>query len=110
MTDPLSHDEYVLVILAHRLLEVIELKKQPPDDEWTEVTRDLTTIRNRLVHGLEAEDPGRARAIVHKLLGRPEILDYLELLERSSLGTSGAHHLRRQTSPARVAEILDRSS
>jgi RNA polymerase sigma-70 factor (ECF subfamily) len=98
--------EAISSALFLRLFDVLEMRDtQEPDLERTEIVRRLRTLRNKLAHGtLGAEDRIELEASI------PDLLDYLKLIEDSSLGTSKAQYRRVRSSSEAIVDVLNRSA
>jgi hypothetical protein len=103
-----STSKYLLtaeVFLVHQLAEALQLRGLSPDHERDQAIEHLRRLRNDLAHNPRSihldEDDVRPVLLA--------VLAHLRNVQRSSLGSSYARELRRQTSPADISEILNRT-
>lgn len=92
--------------LFMRLYSVLELRqKLAPDPARAEVLNSLASLRNNVAHAAT-----RTEDVLRELSPMlPELLDYLHLLENSSLGTPFAKSMRVLSTPESINEVLLRS-
>lgn len=92
--------------LFMRLYSVLEMRQEiTPDPARAEVLRSLRPLRNDFVHGLK-----RADDVLRDLAPMlPELVNYLQLLENSSLGSSFAKSMRALSTPEAINDVLLRS-
>jgi len=85
-----------------RLFGVLEMRDtEEPDPERTEIVRRLRPMRNKLVH---AEVGDEDRSVIEASI--PELLEYLRLIEGSSLGGSKAQYLRLLSTAQEISTVL----
>ncbi|WP_242582389.1 Crp/Fnr family transcriptional regulator [Amycolatopsis sp. 195334CR] len=91
------------VLHLHSLIERLAAHN---DRLWhdTPEMKALVVLRNKIAYrGADQSTPAELRAAVERMT------DFLQLLERSSLGTPASHRIRRLTSARDVAAILTRA-
>ncbi|MFI6100808.1 sigma-70 family RNA polymerase sigma factor [Lentzea sp. NPDC051213] len=92
--------------LFMRLYSVMELRQRiTPDPARAEVLKSLQALRNDVAHSASSTED-----VLRKLAPMlPELVDYLHVLENSSLGTPFAKSMRALSTPEAINDVLLRS-
>lgn len=103
---PAADHAAITMALFLRLFGVLEMQEaQEPDAERATILRRIRPLRNKLAHGAHAtETYAELQAAI------PELLDYLQLVEQSSLGGEKARYLRLLSSSEEINDVLSRSA